>query len=119
MPANAKFIVWAVVVAAACAAVGSAELADTLAPAKDHPVIAYGSTPSHDPVAELNRKLQSSAVHLNFENGSGYLRSLLQALNIPVESQIAVFSKTSLQLDRINPSNPRTLFFNDSVVIGW
>jgi hypothetical protein len=96
-----------------------ADLAETMAPQAQHPAIAYDSTPSHDPVAELTRKLQNGSAHLTFENGSGYLRSVLQALNVPIESQIAVFSKTSLQLERINPSNPRTLFFNDSVVVGW
>jgi len=40
-------------------------------------------------------------------------------LDIPVESQMAVFSKTSLQAARINPSNPRTIFFNDNVSVAW
>jgi hypothetical protein len=30
-----------------------------------------------------------------------------------------VFSKTSIQSLRIEPSNPRVLYFNDSVVVGW
>ena len=38
---------------------------------------------------------------------------------MPVESQIAVFSKTSLQSPLIGPNNPRTIFFNDSVAVGW
>jgi hypothetical protein len=32
---------------------------------------------------------------------------------------MAVFSKTSVQALRIEPSNPRVLFFNDSVIVGW
>ena len=47
------------------------------------------------------------------------MRSVLDALHVPVESQIAVFSKTSLQSPLIEPSNPRTIFFNDSVAVGW
>src|SRR5207247_5833809 len=43
----------------------------------------------------------------------------IYALRVPIESQMVVFSKTSVQAQRINPQNPRTLFFNDSVVIGW
>src|SRR5207253_10099907 len=50
---------------------------------------------------------------------SDLLRSALDALRVPIESQMVVFSKTSVQAQRINPQNPRTLFFNDSVVIGW
>ncbi len=38
---------------------------------------------------------------------------------MPVESQMLVFSKTSFQSPRINPGNPRSLFFNDSVAVGW
>jgi hypothetical protein len=38
---------------------------------------------------------------------------------VPVESQLAVFSKTSVQARIISPLNPRTLFFNDRVVVGW
>jgi hypothetical protein len=44
---------------------------------------------------------------------------LLDALHVPIESQIAVFSKTSLQAPLIEPHNPRTIFFSDSVAVGW
>ena len=30
-----------------------------------------------------------------------------------------VFSKTSFQAPRINPKNPRAIFFNDTVSVGW
>jgi hypothetical protein len=74
----------------------------------DHPAIRYGYAPVHDPVASLDPgKLKSD------------LRSVLDALHVPVESQIAVFSKTSLQAPLIGPDNPRTIFFNDSVAVGW
>jgi hypothetical protein len=74
----------------------------------DNPAIQYNYAPVHDPVARLDpSKLKSD------------LRSVLDALHIPVESQIAVFSKTSLQAPLIEPDNPRTIFFNDSVAVGW
>ena len=79
----------------------------------DHPAIHYGYTPVHDPVALLDPK------QLKFEGPSGYLRSVLDALNIPIESKITVFSKTSLQAPLIEPRNPPTIFFNDSVAVGW
>jgi hypothetical protein len=35
-----------------------------------------------------------------------------------VESQVLVFSKTSFQAERISPSRPRALYFNDSTAVG-
>ena len=65
--------------------------------------------PAADPIASLQ---------LHFDPARGYLPALLAALHIPVESQIAVFSKTSIQSMRIEPAHPRLLYFNDSVVVG-
>ena len=45
--------------------------------------------------------------------------SVLEALDVPVSSQGLVFSKTSLQVDRIGPWAPRALYFNDEVYLGW
>ena len=47
------------------------------------------------------------------------MRSALDALQIPVDSQLLVFSRTSLQGKRISEQNPRALFFNDRVALGW
>jgi hypothetical protein len=84
-----------------------------------HPAIQYSSRPVADPVSELNRRLQEGKVQLKFEGAQGYLRSLLDALNIPLESQLVVFSRTSLLAHLISPQHPRTIFFNDSVVVTW
>ncbi len=73
----------------------------------------------NDPVAVLGRKVAQGAVRLEYDPVTGYLPAVLQALDIPVESQMAVFSKTSIQGMRIEPSNPRVLFFNDAVIVGW
>ena len=73
----------------------------------------------HRPRRLLNRKLQSGEVRLEFEERTGYLRSLLAALDVPIESQIVVFSGTSLQSRIINAKNPRTIFFNDSTAVAW
>jgi hypothetical protein len=45
--------------------------------------------------------------------------ALLEALDVPVSSQTLVFSKTSLQRERIGPRTPRALYFNDDVYIGF
>jgi len=96
-----------------------AELSSGFNAALDHPAIQYDTRPASDPVAALNRDIQEGKVQLRFEGPSGYLRSVLDALRIPVESQLVVFSKTSLQAPIITPTNPRSLFFNDSVAAGW
>jgi hypothetical protein len=85
----------------------------------DQPAIQYNTGTLHDPGSQLNRKIQFGEVHLKFDGPQGYLRSVLDALDVPIQSQLVVFSKTSFQADRINPRNPRSLFFNDSVVVGW
>ena len=84
-----------------------------------HPSIAYHVRPSDDPVARLGRQLEAGTATLGYERGSGYLRALLRALDIDVDTQLAVFSKTSLQAPFISPRNPRTIFFNDSVAVAW
>jgi hypothetical protein len=85
----------------------------------DDPAIAYTTRPAHDPVAELNRKIQAGETRLKFDPANGYLRGLLDALGIPVESQMAVFSKTSFEPAGIGPHNPRSVFFNDAVAVTW
>jgi hypothetical protein len=81
--------------------------------------INYLTGPTTDPVTRLNQKLRSGEVTLRDEPTRGYLRSVLEALDVPIESQILVFSKTSFQAPRIGPGNPRAIYFNDEVAVGW
>jgi hypothetical protein len=85
----------------------------------DHPGINYAGTLTTDAVAALNHKLAAGQTRLAFDSGSGYLQSALEALGIPVDSQVMVFSKTGVQGARTSPGNPRALFFNDRVVLGY
>ena len=104
----------------AAAAAGLAELNDQVAPALDHPAIEYFNYikhPAQDVVAGLQQQLDRGQQQLKFDRDKGYLPAVLQALHVPIESQMAVFSKTSFQEDRIEPSNPRIIFFNDSVAV--
>lgn len=88
-------------------------------PLLDEEVIRYKSTPPSDPVARLQRRLDTGEAKLSFQGPQGYLLSVLQQLNVPLSSQMLVFSKTSFQQIRISPSTPRALYFNDSVYVGW
>jgi hypothetical protein len=87
---------------------------------RDHPAIAYSTATVNDPVAGLNRKLADGSVTLTFdEAGAGYLKSVLEALRIPVSSQMLAFAETSLQAKKINKANPRAVYFKDDVAVAW
>src|SRR5712691_63306 len=90
-----------------------------LASALAHPAIGYYTRPTHDLVAELSRHLEDGDVRLSFDEGTGYLRSVLDALHVPVESQMLVMSKTGVQGLYTGPANPRAIFFNDAVTVGY
>ncbi|MGV3773856.1 MAG: hypothetical protein ACO1QB_13215 [Verrucomicrobiales bacterium] len=81
--------------------------------------IQYGKRSSTGPVAMLENKLQKGEVKLEWDEKFGFLPSILKELDIPASSQMLVFSKSSLQRDHISPSNPRAIFFNDKVYIGY
>lgn len=85
----------------------------------DHPAIRYHSATTADPVAHLIQRMQSGEVRLHDDGPSGYLRSVLDELQISVDSQMLVFARDSVQGNLISPANPRALFFNDTTVVGW
>ncbi|XZE51863.1 hypothetical protein SH139x_003529 [Planctomycetaceae bacterium SH139] len=87
--------------------------------AYERPPIDYLNAPVSDRVAELAAAVEAGSVVLEFDPEHGYLPSVLAALEVPQSSQTLVFSKTSLQLHRISPRQPRALYFNDEVYVGW
>ncbi|QIF02756.1 hypothetical protein [Roseimicrobium sp. ORNL1] len=74
---------------------------------------------SRDPVALLWRRVESGQTKLDTSSDKAFLSSLLKELNIPAESQVLVFSKTSLQKTLISPSTPRALYYSEECYIGW
>jgi hypothetical protein len=110
-----------VLAAVACATVtGMGQLAEhpTIG-ATRHPAIDYDNQPTHDLVAELKQRIDEGRATIRFEPETGYLRPLLDALRVPVESQILVMSKTGIQALHTEPSNPRAIYFNDAVTVGY
>jgi hypothetical protein len=85
----------------------------------DRPPIEYGKSTPENAVSQFQRRIDAGECRLVFEPGRGYLASLLAALDVPVESQALVFSKTSLQRQRISPKRPRAVYFNDEVYVGF
>jgi hypothetical protein len=85
----------------------------------EHDAIRYSKAPVDDRFTRLQKRIASGEVKLEFDERHGYLRSMLAALQVPIESQVLVFSKTSFQAPRISPRTPRALYFNDEVSVGW
>ncbi len=108
----------ALTVALAGAAV-AAQRRDVFVWSRSHPAIQYPSAPTTDAVAALIRRIEDGSARLTFDETSGYLRSVLDELKIPHESQMLVFSQTSLQGPFINFHNPRAVYFNDTASVGW
>ena len=83
------------------------------------PPIRYSETTPDDPAMRLNAEFARRSEEIRDWPAKKRLRWLLGQLDVPVESQILVFSKTSLQRDLINPQNPRALYFSDEAYVGW
>lgn len=85
----------------------------------EEPPISYSATQTNDRATAINAAFQSRADEIRSMPAKKRLKWLLDELGVPVESQIFVFSKTSLQRDLINPETPRVLYFSDEAYVGW
>ncbi len=85
----------------------------------DEDAIGYTKSDPDSAISRLQKKLETGAATLEWDDKFGYLPSILKHLQVPASSQMLVYSKTSLQRERINPENPRALYFNDDVYLGW
>src|SRR5688572_15257193 len=85
----------------------------------DEDTINYSKTEADGPIPRLQKRLEKGDVILPFDPEHGFLTALLRELKVDTNSQMLVFSKTSFQRERISPTNPRALYFNDDVYIGY
>lgn len=85
----------------------------------NHPAIKYLTADTDTEVDRLNQKLRDGSAKLAFEEKTGYLKSVLELLQVPVESQVLVYTQTSLQAQYIKMNNPRAIYFNDTVSVGY
>jgi len=81
--------------------------------------IKYSQSTPDNIITRLQAEIDAGRVTLRYEDHFGYLRSALEALRVPQSSQMLVFSKTSLQRERIAPRTPRAIYFNDDVYVGF
>jgi hypothetical protein len=100
-------------------ALGSCLVASGLAQEFEQEPIRYSQSQPDNRVSRAIDRIEAGQVQLSREDYFGYLRSLLAELDVPTESQMLVFSKTSLQRHRISPRTPRALYFSDDVYVGF
>ncbi len=73
-----------------------------------------------DRFTRLKAELEAGTLAWDTAGGEkAFLRALLARLGVPASSQMLVFSTTSLQLSRIQPTNPRALYFSDDIYVGY
>ena len=85
----------------------------------DSPPISYSDAEIGGPIVELQKKMLSGEIRLKHHPRYGYLPAVLEALDVPVSSQLLVFSKTSTHRQMIYTNVPRAIYFNDDVYVGW
>ncbi|MBI3879575.1 MAG: hypothetical protein HY301_05865 [Verrucomicrobia bacterium] len=85
----------------------------------DEEIIDYSNKKADGPIEKLQAKIDRGEAKLKYDEKFGWLPALLDALDVPKSSQMLVFSKTSLQRAFITPQNPRSLFYNDDVYLGF
>jgi hypothetical protein len=119
MTTGPRWTAGCVVLLAAAAAPLLAEVYKTPL-AADHPAIRYSDPASHNIVDLLQRDLAAGKFTIGSPPLSpATLSPLLDRLNISIDSQMLVFSKTSNQASRISPDHPRAIFFNDAAVVAY
>ncbi|MFN7978534.1 MAG: hypothetical protein U0P30_10380 [Vicinamibacterales bacterium] len=84
----------------------------------DHPAVRDDPAATDDPLARLAARIRAGTLRFDVDARLGVLPSLLEALDVPRDSQTLVFSKTSFQFPRISPQLPRAVYFNDEVAVG-
>lgn len=84
----------------------------------DEDLIGYGKTRETNVVTHLQARIDAGNATLSKDARGSLLASILRELSVPTSSQVLVFSKTSFQRERIAPSNPRALYFNERVYVG-
>jgi hypothetical protein len=84
----------------------------------DGPPHHYRTSTPRDRFTRTMEKIENDP-RLDRSSEKAFLLSFLKILNVPVSSQLLVFSHTSLQLRFISPSNPRAIYFNEDIYIGY
>ncbi len=79
----------------------------------------YWQREPQDRFTKMKAALEAGQVPLDRSSEKAFVASLLKAMKISPATQMLVYSTTSLQLSRISPRNPRALYFNEDIYVGW
>ena len=94
-------------------------LSAQLSSAYEEPPIAYSETETANRADMLGLAIKALPNRQLPVEGKEAILRLLKEFSVPVESQVLVFTKTSLQRERIRPSNPRALYFSEDAYLGY
>ena len=96
------------------------------AEAKEFPLKRFGEPPHdywsrepQDAFAKRSGSVDHALGEFFARPGAASLSAVLGSLDLPVSSQLLVYSATSLQSGLIRPDNPRALYFSDEVYLGY
>jgi len=84
-----------------------------------NPLHEYDTRPVNDRFTQLLASWDAGRVDIDLSGDLPFLQSLLKELDVPVSSQMLVFTATSLQKGLISARNPRALYFNDDTYVGF
>ncbi len=102
---------------AACVVMGAEPL--SLSYELDQPPHQYWQRPLQDRFSKVRAALEGGQIAPDRSSEKAYLLDVLKALRISPHTQMLVFSTTSLQLSLITPSNPRAIYFNEDIYLGY
>ena len=94
-------------------------IAAQLSTAYEEAPISYSSSETANRADMLALAIQAIPGRQLPHEGKKALHRLLDEFSVPVESQVLVFTKTSLQRNDIRPSNPRAIYFSDDTYLGY
>jgi len=86
---------------------------------QDEMPIRYWKRTPRDFTREWEQAAREGRLDLDASSERAFLESVLDKLGISPASQMLVFSTTSFQVDKITPSHPRALYFNEDHYVGW
>lgn len=85
----------------------------------DLPPIRYSDSKADDSLSRLAADLASGVKKVEGVTPLERLSFVLRELDVPEESQMMVYSKTSHQNALIHPRNPRALYFSEEAYVGY
>lgn len=88
-------------------------------PGYEQAPVFYSKSEPDTPITRIGEEVIRGNLRFHGESGRDVLVQLLDLLDVPVESQVLVFSKTSAQNSRISPRTPRAIYFSDDAYVGW